>query len=61
VQESFANVESEGNFGGGYSPGAHDGVHSEEEGYIAPEFEEDGNQTENAFDGLHEEETKIKL
>jgi hypothetical protein len=37
------------------------GVHSEEECYIAPELEEDGNHTENAFDGLHEEEAKIKL
>ncbi|KAM0851748.1 hypothetical protein ACQ4PT_052223 [Festuca glaucescens] len=52
---------SEGNFGGGYSPGAHDGVHSEEDVYKAPVSEEDGNQTENAFDGLHEEEAKIKF
>jgi hypothetical protein len=61
VQKSFANVESEGNCGGGYSPRAHDGVHSEEECYIAPEFVEDDNHTENAFDRLHEEEAKIKL
>ncbi|KAM0927874.1 hypothetical protein ACQ4PT_002122 [Festuca glaucescens] len=59
--ESFANDESEGNFGGGYSLGAHDGVHSKEDGYKAPLSEEDGNQIENAFDGLQEEEATIKF
>ncbi|KAM0889366.1 hypothetical protein ACQ4PT_027753 [Festuca glaucescens] len=58
-QESFAN-DSEGNVGGGYSPGANDGVYSEDGGYKAPEPEEDHNNTDNAFDGLHGEEAKIQ-
>ena len=72
VQESFANTTSEVNFGGGgYSPGADDGVYSEEGCYKAQESEEDvGNQDEAAFqseaafqdeaafDGLQQEETK---
>ena len=52
VQESFANTTSEGNFGGGgYSPGADDGVYSEEDGgNQAEESEEEvGNQDEAAF------------
>ncbi|KAM0889364.1 hypothetical protein ACQ4PT_027753 [Festuca glaucescens] len=57
--ESFAN-DSEGNVGGGYSPGANDGVYSEDGGYKAPEPEEDHNNTDNAFDGLHGEEAKIQ-
>jgi hypothetical protein len=59
LQESFAN-DSEGNVDGGYNPGAHDGVCSEEDGYKGVP-EEDGNHTENAFDGLHGEEAKIQF
>ncbi|KAM0833370.1 hypothetical protein ACQ4PT_064304 [Festuca glaucescens] len=58
--ESFAN-DLEGNVGGGFSPGAHDGVYSEDGGYKAPVPEEDGNHTDNAFDGLHGEEAKIQF
>ncbi|KAM0920105.1 hypothetical protein ACQ4PT_007753 [Festuca glaucescens] len=64
--ESFAN-DSDGNVGGGYSPGANDGVYSKDGGYNAPAPKEDRtntegcNNTDNTFDGLHGEEDKIQF
>jgi hypothetical protein len=61
VYESFANQESEVNFGGGYSLAADDGVHTEEDSYKAQESEENANQKEAAFDVLQEEKVKLQF